>query len=191
MDFPGWSAFGDSLMDQNGSGQLRRRLQMAGHMFAVRDYGVGGQSTTNGLVRFASNVLAKPDGIISIQMGVNDLWGAGTPAGANTVIANLQTMYTAAKAAGKTVVAISLYPCKGSVSYDANVQANIDLINAWIADSVTGATDVDFRIDAYTVLEDPANPDTLLPAYDDGGHLHLSQDGYIAVADAIIAQVFV
>jgi lysophospholipase L1-like esterase len=49
---------------------------------------------------------------------------------------------------------------------------------------------VDYQVDAYALLEDPGNPDTLLAAYDDGSHLHLSDAGYAVVADAVIAKVF-
>jgi lysophospholipase L1-like esterase len=35
------------------------------------------------------------------------------------------------------------------------------------------------------VLEDPANPAQLLPAYDSGDHLHPNDAGYLAIADSI------
>jgi lysophospholipase L1-like esterase len=35
------------------------------------------------------------------------------------------------------------------------------------------------------VLEDPANPAQLLPAFDSGDHLHPNDAGYQAIADSI------
>ena len=35
------------------------------------------------------------------------------------------------------------------------------------------------------MLEDPANPEELLPAYDSGDHLHPNDAGYQAIADSI------
>jgi lysophospholipase L1-like esterase len=190
MTFPGWSCFGDSLTDLKGANGIAVALAKHGKEYAVRDYGIGGQTTTQGLLRFTSNVLTKPDPIVSIQMGVNDLWGLGTPAGANQVKSNLQTMYTAAKKAGKTVVAISLYPCKGAESYKEHVQTNLDLVNAWLLDTKHGPTDVDYCVDGYSILEDPGNPDALLAAYDNGSHLHLTTAGYAAVGEAVYTTVF-
>ena len=40
------------------------------------------------------------------------------------------------------------------------------------------AINVDYRIDAFTVLQDPDVPYALLPAYDGGDHLHMTTAGY-------------
>ena len=47
------------------------------------------------------------------------------------------------------------------------------------------ATDIDYRIEVYSLLEDPQNPDALLPAYDSGDHLHLSNAGGVVIGQAI------
>jgi lysophospholipase L1-like esterase len=43
----------------------------------------------------------------------------------------------------------------------------------------------DAVIDFDRVVRDPRRPDTLLPAYDSGDHLHLSPAGYRAMAGAV------
>jgi lysophospholipase L1-like esterase len=156
-----------------------------GSAYAVRPVAKGGQTSTQILARFDSQVLRRHPEMVCILCGVNDLWGAaaGEPI-QTTVKTNLQTMYSAAKTAGMTVVALTITPCEGHVSHTAAVQTNIDAINAWI---LADALDVDYRVDTYTAVEDPANPDALLPAYDDGGHLHLTDAGGDAMGDAVYA----
>ncbi len=54
-------------------------------------------------------------------------------------------------------------------------------INHWIRNS--GEFDAVLDVDA--VVRDPQNPLRILPAYDSGDHLHLSDTGNKAVADAL------
>ena len=54
-------------------------------------------------------------------------------------------------------------------------------VNAWVRTS--GAFDGVVDFDRAT--RDPANPLRLLPAYDSGDHLHPSDAGYAAMANAV------
>jgi lysophospholipase L1-like esterase len=60
-------------------------------------------------------------------------------------------------------------------------------VNDWIRTS--GKFDAVIDLDA--AVRDPAHPSRLLPTYDSGDHLHLSPDGYRAMADAIDLKLFV
>ncbi len=50
--------------------------------------------------------------------------------------------------------------------------------------------ELDGVIDLDAAVRDPANPTTLLPAYDTGDHLHLNPAGYEAMANAIDLKLF-
>jgi hypothetical protein len=54
-------------------------------------------------------------------------------------------------------------------------------VNAWIRSQ--GLSDGVIDFDA--AIRDPSNPSRILPAYDDGDHLHYSAAGYEALADAV------
>ena len=54
-------------------------------------------------------------------------------------------------------------------------------MNAWLRES----HEFDGLVDLDRILRDPARPSRLLPAYDSGDHLHPSDAGYAASADAV------
>jgi lysophospholipase L1-like esterase len=59
-------------------------------------------------------------------------------------------------------------------------------LNKWIRST----KDADGVIDFDKATADPAHPDTFLPAYDHGDHLHPSDPGYKAMGDAIDLSLF-
>lgn len=147
--------------------------------------GIAGNTTTQMLARFTTDVITPGNAeYVIVWGGVNDIAAGAT---ATTIKANLQAMYDAAHAAGIKVVAVNITPFSGDAGWassGAPARAVQDSVNAWIA---TGARNVDYRINMYSVLVDPSVPYTLLPAYDDGGHLHLTTAGYTAAGNAIFA----
>lgn len=174
-------SMGDSLT-AGGTYQARLMTHLSG-WFDV-NYGISGQTTTTMASRFAQNVTAKGDAnYVAIWGGINDIVANASAA---TIQNNLQAMYTAAQSAGTKVIAIKISPFKTNADWSAPRQAVLDAVNAWISSSATG---VDFIADAFTLLEDPSAPDTLLPAYDSGDHLHLSTAGYNAVGDLVASVV--
>ncbi len=176
------NCFGDSLTSglQRYTGALRQAL---GDAWTTRDSGVPSQDTTMMLTRFNLNVILKSDPYVVILGGINDV---AADVAAVDIEANLQAMYTAAHNAGKTVIALTLFPWKNSIYWSAGRQVVTDAVNTWILNT---AVDVDYIIDTYTALEDPAAEDCLLAAYDDGSHLHTSWAGAQAAAAAIVAGV--
>jgi lysophospholipase L1-like esterase len=86
-----------------------------------------------------------------------------------------------AHAHGIKVIGATLQPTEGTGGWTAEGNALRGSVNNWILAS--GA--FDGTADFSTVLEDPANPAQLLPAYDSGDHLHPNDAGYQAIADSI------
>ena len=100
-----------------------------------------------------------------------------------TTEANLTDIYEAIHKSGAKVVAINITPSKGDKTWDLEKKNKTDQINEWIANS-----DADYKINAHKVVEDPTNPDYILPLYNADG-LHLQQDGYYAVAEAVYKDI--
>ena len=79
------------------------------------------------------------------------------------------------------VVAVTITPFKGRTQWNVAAQASLDSVNTWILNT---ANHVDYRVNVYTVLEDPNNPDQLLPEYN-GDWVHLSGTGYLVLGTTI------
>jgi lysophospholipase L1-like esterase len=175
---------GDSLtagMTADGSYEPKLR-ELLGSSVAVVNKGGGGAHTSDMLSLLNSDVLPNHPAFVIIWGGINDILNPECSLDATK--ANLQSMYTQAHNQGIQVIAVNISPCKAWSEWTESAQAAIDDVNAWIA---TTAMDVDYKIDVYSLLEDPANPDYLLwPDYAyGGGGLHLSEAGYSRVAQAI------
>jgi lysophospholipase L1-like esterase len=157
-----------------------RLRDLLGSSYTVVNKGIGGNHTRYMLSQFQTDVLSQDPGFVVIWGGINDILQDECSLAATE--SNLQSMYTQAHSQGIQVIAVNMSPCKGCSEWTESAQAEIDQLNAWIA---TTATDIDYRIDVYSLLEDPSNPDCLLPAYAGGGLLHLTEAGYNVVGQAI------
>jgi lysophospholipase L1-like esterase len=178
---------GDSLTFGFGSGDMgivHRLRESLGNIWDVNNNGISGNNTTQMLARLNTDILDHKDAeYVLVWGGTNDIY---QDVATSITKANLQAIYNAIHAAGAKVVALYIPPSKGSATWNSTRQAATDDINAWIAGT---ATNIDYKIDVYTLVEDPANADKILPLYDSGDHLHLQQDGYFAVADAVFSGV--
>jgi lysophospholipase L1-like esterase len=170
---------GDSLTSGTGiatnTNYPRELILLTGDAFTAINKGTGGETTTNMLARVNADVIASNPGYSVIMGGTNDI----AVNNATVIKSNLQAIYTAIQQAGIKVVAVTFPPHNGISEPN---QATQDAVNYWI---LNNATHVDYRADAYTALEDPGTPDTLLPAYNDGSNLHLSTAGYTKLAQTI------
>jgi lysophospholipase L1-like esterase len=191
------AALGDSITDGSGStpntngrwpNHLAERLA-AGHRqskMAVLDEGISGNrvlsdgSGVNALARFDRDVLAQP-GVTSVIVleGIND---SGSVFVADQIIAGLAQLIERAHERGLEIFGGTLTPAGSSGTREANRQA----VNDWTRNS--GAFDA--VIDFDEALRDPNNPSFFLPFYDSGDHLHPSNAGYRAMADAIDLSLF-
>lgn len=150
----------------------------------------------NAVARFDRDVLAQT-GVnqVFIMIGINDIGlpGAfgipGQDVTEDDLIAGLKQLVTRAKAEGLRVYGGTLTPFEGTTLpgyFTPEGEAKRLAVNDWIRTS--GAFDAVVDFDA--VLRDPSQPSMLLPIYDSGDHLHPSDAGYEAMADAVDAALF-
>jgi lysophospholipase L1-like esterase len=151
----------------------------------------------NGTARFDRDVAAVA-GVthVIVAYGLNDLGLPGAFGGfpeqvvsADDVIRGLHQVIQRAhasriKAIGATITPIgsSIFPGFFTPEFEAKRQA----VNRWIRTS--GA--FDGVIDFDRAVRDPAKPDQLLPIYNSGNGVHLSDAGYEAMANAINLSLF-
>jgi lysophospholipase L1-like esterase len=209
--------FGDSITDGNCStpdtnnrwpDHVAERLQAEGHpdVAVVNEAYSGDRVLTNGmgtnaLSRFDMSVLSHPRvSTVVMMMGINDIgWpgeGAITPSDpeptADDVIAGYKQIIDRAHTHGLRFVAVTLTPFidtfKGtplSGYYTPEKEKIRQQVNAWIRSNKLADGVIDFD----KVIEDPANPGHVLPAYDCGDHLHPNDNGYQAMAKAVDLKV--
>jgi lysophospholipase L1-like esterase len=200
----GLVAFGDSITDGRHStsgannrwpDQLERRLlsQRMPVRVAVMNAGIAGnrvlsESTyafgINALARFEHNALSQ-SGVtdIIVMEGINDIGNARTnPApSAEDIISGYKQMITQARSKGLKIYGATLTPFYGAGYYTEAGEAKRQAVNDWIRTGKAFDSVIDF--DAAT--RDPKDPKKLLAAYDSCDHLHPSDAGYKAMADAI------
>jgi lysophospholipase L1-like esterase len=192
--------FGPSTTDGDGStsganerypDDLARRLLAlpAGRRLSVLNAGISGNELladdgTNGqsaLNRFLRDAVEQT-GVkaIIIWEGTNDIGDdPGLPLSDFT--SAYEQLINIAHAHGIKVIGAALQPDEGAGYWTAQGNTLREAVNNWILTSGAFHGTADFS----TVLEDPANPEELLPAYDSGDHLHPNDAGYQAIADSI------
>jgi lysophospholipase L1-like esterase len=207
-------AFGDSITDGWGStldanhrwpDYFSERLNGGPGPFfgrvGVLNQGISGNRLLNdfmgpsALTRFDRDVLAQPGAEhVIIMVGINDIgfpgaFGLPESVTADEIIDGLSQLISRARAHGLRVYGGTLTPFEGTTFpgyYTPEGEAKRQAVNHWIR---TGAPfDAVFDFDA--VLRDPDQPTQLLPAFDSGDHLHPSDAGYEAMADAIDLDLF-
>ena len=198
-------AIGDSITDGTSSTLdtnnrwtnhlARRLLAVDGNpKIAVLNEGIFGNRVLNDIV--SSNALARFDRDVLVQSGVthvivleglNDIGfrAFGFPAStAEEIIGGHKQLIERAHARklkifGGTLTAFEGTPIPGY--FTPKGEATRQAVNQWIRTS--GAYDAVIDFDA--AVRDPSRPTQLLPLYDSGDHLHLSDAGYQAMAEAI------
>lgn len=203
-------AFGDSITDGFRStvganarwpNDLARRLDALGGLtMSVADQGISGNRVLNDALccgvnaeaRFDRDALDQP-GVrdIIVLEGINDFGFSAVPpnpvidpvtdVSAAQVIAGYEQLIAQAHARGLKIFGATLLPFKGAGYYTAAGETKREAVNTWIRTS--GA--FDGVIDFDKLMGDPADPETLNPAWDSGDHLHPNDAGYQAMADAV------
>jgi lysophospholipase L1-like esterase len=107
---------------------------------------------------------------------------------ASQIIAIHRQVIERVHALGLKIVGATIIPFEGSAlpSHTALSEANRLAVNEWIRNS--GAYDAVVDFDLAT--SDPKQLARLLPAYDSGDHMHPSDAGYRAMAEAIDLSLF-
>ncbi|MCB9751544.1 MAG: SGNH/GDSL hydrolase family protein [Myxococcales bacterium] len=202
-------ALGDSITDGAGStldanrrwpDRLAERLlaepALEPGAVAVVNAGVGGNCVLRyfigppALERFDRDVLDQR-GVrwVIITEGINDI-GVGSflgqPVAADELIAGYLELIARAHARGLLVYGGTLLPYEGAYYYSEDGEQVRQAVNEWIRTS----GEYDAVIDFDVVTRDPDAPARLLPEYDAGDHLHPSDAGYAAMANAVELALF-
>jgi lysophospholipase L1-like esterase len=148
----------------------------------LTDGTIGGPSALKRLSRDVLNRRALTD--VILLEGINDLRGSG--ATADQVIAGFQQIIDQVHARGAKIFGGTLTPVEGCDRYTAALEQQRQKLNAWIR----APGHFDGYIDFGKALGDPADPLRMLPTYDSGDHLHPSDAGYQAMANAINLNLF-
>ncbi len=192
-------AVGDSITDGVGAvaGErwpdvLSGRLTDAGGAtrMAVLNAGISGDRLLPGegprhgdapLARFARDVAAAAGATdVVLHIGTNDI-AAGS--GAHELAAAMQRYAAHARAAGKRVFLTTVTPSDAGPHGTPAAVATHQELNAWVREH--GREHADGVFDFAAAVADPEHPTRLAPAYDAGDGLHLSADGYRALAAAV------
>ena len=181
---------------------LAERLQAAGGApVAVLNEGISGARVladrmgVNALARFDEDVISHPrvDTVI-LMMGINDIGWPDSPLDsapaptAEEIIDGYEQLIARAHDHGLRIIGATLTPFEVAFKgtplegyYSADKEAKRVAVNEWIRTS--GA--FDGVIDFDKVVQDPANPSRMLPAFDKGDNLHPNDAGYKAMAESI------
>ena len=197
-------ALGDSITDGFNStpdtnnrwpDHLARRLMAAGGGMGVLNLGIDGNRVladgagVSALARLDRDVLVQP-GVthVFVLEGINDL-GIGAlfmdgprPTTAE-LIAGHRQLIARAHARGLKIFAATLLPYEGTSFpgyWTAEGETIRQAFNQWMRTS----KEYDGVIDFDAVMRDPAQPTKMLPRFDSGDHLHPSDAGYQAMAEA-------
>jgi lysophospholipase L1-like esterase len=146
----------------------------------------------SGLARFDRDVLQQAGAkVVVIHLGTNDLGLAGGVAPASELpsleafVAAYRELVERAHRAGLRAIGTTLTPVEGVTAlpgYDTpDKEALRQRVNEWIRNSGT----FDAVVDVDQVVRDPAHPARLLASLAAPDHLHPTDAGYAAVADAV------
>lgn len=210
VDPPGRAlvVLGNSIADGRGSGtnrqdrwpdDLARRLHANRETadVAVLNEGIGGNCVLRaclgpaGMDRLERDVLDAPGARwLIVSEGVNDIGGARTAQGADSVAQGLIAAYreiiARAHARGIRVYGVPILPFGASFYDSPDHQRARDAVNRWIRTSHA----FDAVLDLDAAMRDPAQPTRLRSDVDSGDHLHPNELGYRVMADAIDLQLF-
>ena len=185
---------------------LGERLLRRGEAVHVVNQGLSGNRLlhdgigASGLARFDRDVLATPGlGEVIVALGGNDLAVSvapraedgplaellaampGGPVTPTDVIAGLRQLVARARECGVRVHGVTIPPSEGDESYTPAGDRAREVVNDWIRTG--GAFDTVLDLDA--VWRDPTRPSRIRDGFHAGDHLHGSDEGHQAFADAV------
>jgi len=202
-------ALGDSITDGQGTtvdanlnwaAVLAKRLaaNKATAHIAVLNQGVAGNQVLrdlagmSALARFDRDVLSRP-GVkwLIVFEGVNDIsihgqTDSADPLTSEDLIAGYRQLIARAHTYGIKVVGATITPQEGTRLGTANAESIRNATNQWTRTG--GAFDAVVDLDA--AVRDPGHPTRLRPDFDSGDHIHISDAGNQAMANAFNLAIF-
>jgi len=165
----------------------------------VLNEGIGGNrllhdnTGPSALSRLDRDVLAQSGAkYVIVSIATNDIGRTFFPQGPNETVTAEQIIWgytqivNRAHARGIKVIGTTLNPFAGAGYYNEAGEQMRKTVNNFTR---TGGV-FDGFIDFDLVTRDPTHPESLLPAYDSGDHLHPNDAGYKVMADAIDLALF-
>jgi lysophospholipase L1-like esterase len=209
-------AFGDSITDGTGArdpdlrgwpDRFAARLRDSGvDDIAIVNAGIGGNRLLessvgeSALTRFDRDALAVP-GVTDVILleGINDLGlsglndpSTGAPRrtlSARDIIWAYEQLIARAHARGVRMIGATLTPVEG-VTFPGYATPEKEIIRQEVNDWIRSSGAFDAVVDFDAAIRDPQQPARVLPAYDAGDHVHPSDAGFQAMADAIDPDLF-
>ena len=172
----------------------RLRTERGAPRYSVLNSGVSGNrilvdgskfSPNNGpsaLTRMNRDVLSRT-GVktVFIEMGLNDVIKIPRQRDPQKIVNGLRELVKQAHTRGLRVVGSTLTPFGGHRGYTPRM----DGVRQRVNEQIRGGKIFDAVVDFDAALRDPAHPERLRAAYDSGDHLHPSDNGYRAMANAV------
>ncbi|MBA0049596.1 SGNH/GDSL hydrolase family protein [Streptomyces sp. AJS327] len=136
----------------------------------------------SGISRLERDVLSRT-GVkaVVIEMGLNDIIKIPRQRDPERIIEGLRKLEREARARGLRVVGSTLTPFGGHRGY----RPRLESVRQQVNEAIRSGKVYEHVVDFDAALRDPANPRRLRPAYDSGDHLHPSDNGYRAMAEAL------
>lgn len=148
-----------------------------------------GSFGTNALARLNRDVIAQ-SGVsdVIVLEGINDIGQYPPEVSAEQIIQGLKGIGIRCRAHGLNVYAGTLTPTRGAGGrYSSPTgEAKREMVNEFIRTSGF----FDGVIDFDTAIQDPDQPDRMLPKFDSGDHLHPNDVGYREMAQAVDLSLF-
>jgi lysophospholipase L1-like esterase len=192
-------AFGDSITDGTRStpdtnnrwpDQLARRLAAQNIRMGIINEGIAGNRVladgagVSALARFDRDALVQT-GVthVIVLESINDIGiaRANPSPTADDLIAGHKQLIERAHARGLRIYGATLTPFEGAAYWSSEGEAKRQAVNQWIRTSKAYDGVVDFD----AAVRDPNSPTKLLPQFNPGDNLHMTDAGYQTMANAI------
>ena len=207
-------AIGDSITDGLRSsadlnrrwpdGLMRRLTEDQGRQTAVLNAGISGNRLLSDsacwgerlMTRFEREITSSADIKTAIVLiGINDINFAAQPAHAGLDCDAPHTQVTAEDLiAGYRQLAVLAHHHQIRIVLGTVLPASLpptrEKIRLAVNDWIRRSGEIDGVIDFDKAMRDPAHPDSLRAAFDSGDHVHPSDAGYAAMAQAVPLQLF-
>ncbi|HZG04999.1 MAG TPA: SGNH/GDSL hydrolase family protein [Streptomyces sp.] len=136
----------------------------------------------SGLNRLERDVLSRTGAkVLVVELGINDILKRPHQTDPGKIVAGLQELTRRAHQRGLRVVGATLMPFGGHRKHTPQLEAVRQQVN----ERIRRGDVFDAVVDFDAALRDPARPERLRAAYDSGDHLHPSDSGFRAMAQAL------